>query len=1019
MGFQYASIDRSAFRPVPDAEPLKVRYRAMERPEHWNDALLELTNHGLKPGATPWRTVPTWRLEGSLGTLCPELCLLPRPEKGEPTGLEGDFWFLTPYDIPDPLPPGALDGMLNLWAVTLPRNPAPQKVPETLERLRSDPPRWRDTEVDLLGCPTSGGETSLPWPFQYRLTTDWLARRIEELPPYDSGNGLLHFHAVPRGYFDKGAELMSQPLRHDAKGKVWWWSVVIHLALHSAPFDPLPRIHLSLGVRRWATHPSRSSGRLYLPPGQRTSVYLRCPVPWLPGAPLSGRYTIARLQWSRKDRAHVWHENDAAGLLRPLALNQRHPLPDPEELLSEPEARIGDGPGMRAAVVHSAAMGTHEVERGMMPHQRSQLFEWARQAFPAQLRPLPTLHRNPIGDHQPRNPRPKPSKPHAKTAEAVRAAEERRLGLASAMRFLAEEGYGSDAEGEMLPPVFESRLLWTTHRMRQEVIDGLVHVLGLKGEGGAPESQSDAEMAYDASQPGAPVVLEWQTPELIVRLRCLPLGALGDDLAIDTGRRSRKEAFVDGVIDRRRATSQWLSSDGVLPNRPTLAIVEIDQDVFTPSHADPKYALRLGCADAGVVSQFVRVPRKGKGYNTEKDADHRARMGWLDGFRQLGVRVLPEHSLGGRLPEGLRYAAVWSVKRRSDGPTRTALAHPLPVALLMTPDGDGSGRARVHGWDRDEADWVPYPAMLVRLTRNTGLDSVRELASDVPGLKDEVPLPGQRQAEQATQEPHGTTGSGVVRATGEVPAAEVTDSRRKAGLRDEQRRAMERFLQHVIPTLQGEPTVLFAHAQNLRATWPWLQDGQVRRDLLKAGHVPASGLDPDLRLVRIRDGGGNSRETPQWWGIGNPNGINGLGAGLWGPDGAAGPGDTDDRRVFYSTTEKASQFTGSAVQADKLAPRLISQGPRKGETTLDTGIPAWNPHLCEITVLGCHREDGDLPAAYALVAHQLRQAADYKDALAKPLPLHLAEKAEEYVLPLPAGTDADSSDEGEKILTIS
>ncbi|WP_197370391.1 pPIWI_RE module domain-containing protein, partial [Streptomyces clavuligerus] len=745
MGFQYARIERSAVRPVPEAGPLTVRYRAMERPERWHGALLDLVNAGLADGATPWRTVPTWRLEGSLDALCPELCTLPRPTGKEPTGLEHDYWFLVPQDIPDPLPPAALAGMLHLWTATLPRAPAPQRVADTLRELRKDPPVWHRTEVDLLGCPVGEGGTALPRPYQYRLTTDWLARQIEQLPPYESGTGPLHFHAVPRGRADRGAELMSQPLRHEDKGKVWWWSVVIRLALHTVPFDPLPRVHLSFGVRRWVTHPSRKTGRLYLPPGQRTSVYLRCPVPWLPGAPHTGRHTVARLEWSRSRGTHVWHENDPAGLLRPLALNQQSPLPTPEELLTDPLAYLGEGAGVRAAVVHRAAMGTHGVERGFMSHQRSQLFAWACQALPPQLRPLPALDRSTIGDHLPLNPRPKPKSP----GEA-RVVEERRLALASALRFLADEGYGDDPADSAGPPVFTARLVWTTARMRQEAVDALTVLLGLKGGGGAPgaadrsgseppavTADRDAEAGYDTAVPGNATVLEWQTPELTVRLRCLPSGGLGDGLTLDSGR-TAAESFVNGVLDRRRAVARWLADDGALPDRPSLALVEVDQGVFTPEHADPKYALRLGGADAGVVTQFVRVPRKGReksgaAYNTEKDAAHRARMGWLDGFRQLGVRVLPEHSLGERLPPGLRYAAVWAVKRRRDGPTRTGLTHPLPVALLMTPEGDGSGRARVHGWDLEKADWVPYPAMLARLTRSAALDCLRELARSVPG----------------------------------------------------------------------------------------------------------------------------------------------------------------------------------------------------------------------------------------------------------------------------------------------
>ena len=198
--------------------------------------------------------------------------------------------------------------------------------------------------------------------------------------------------------------------------------------------------------------------------------------------------------------------------------------------------------------------------------------------------------------------------------------------------------------------------------------------------------------------------------------------------------------------------------------------------------------------------------------------------------------------------------------------------------------------------------------------------------------------------------------------------------------------------------------MLLAHSQNSRLHWPWLQDGQAEMDLIRTGHAPPAGLDPDLRMIRIRDGDG--RETPQWWGNAKPSAINGLPPGLWvhrdGTGQAVG-------RVFHSTTAKASTFRDSAVEADKLAPRPLRQGVNKGKPTVDTHIPAWNPALVEIVVLACHPDQGDVPESLALAVHQLRQAPDYLDALSMPLPMHLASLAQQYVLP----TVADSQSDGE------
>lgn len=112
-------------------------------------------------------------------------------------------------------------------------------------------------------------------------------------------------------------------------------------------------------------------------------------------------------------------------------------------------------------------------------------------------------------------------------------------------------------------------------------------------------------------------------------------------------------------------------------------------------------------------------------------------------------------------------------------------------------------------------------------------------------------------------------------------------------------------------------------------------------------------------------------------------------------------------------------FTASAVVLDRLAPRALTRGKRVGELTSDADVPAWNPALVEIAVLGCHPEPdgehrGDQPEAYVLAMQQLRQAPDYLDPLALPLPLHLAGLARAYVLPMFADeTDEDAATESD------
>ncbi|GAA1701996.1 pPIWI_RE module domain-containing protein [Nonomuraea bangladeshensis] len=937
MPVNYDSIRAASWQPVSPEATVVGRYRALRFPETWREAILALCNLGRPEGAEPYRTVPTHRFEQVIQTFAPDLLVLPRPS---------EHWLYVPEEVADPLPGPVFRALLDRWLGDL-RPEAEHRafLKDVRAELAASPPVWEPVEAELLRCPTTPvGGTAAPLAHQFPLSTDWLARRVLALGPYEHAAGRLHFRAVPRGPRDQGAELVSQPLPAPSGTRTWWYSVLLNITLHTVPFDPLPRFHLHFGIRRWATRVSSTTGRVHLPYRRRTTVLLRPRVPYLAGAPLSERYALAKVErrWDKErgEWTAGWVNGGPAGILRGISLAE--PFPGVDDLLADPEGWLNQG--LRAGIVYSTAMGGHQVKAGLMSHQRSELTEWAEQALPPEVRATSAWVRTRRArSAKPLNAPPTVKKEN-KPQEDTRRAEERRVGAAFAMSSLTSEA----AAGA--PPTLEARLLWQTRELREAAIAGLVERLGLKGEGGI-----FTETQYEAARPGDPVTLEWQSAELTVRLRCVKLTAgLGEGLALAPKGKLRTSSAIGAAIrDRRAGARSWLADD-ITGKAPTLALVELDRraDFETGDH-DPKFALRLGFADAGAVTQFVSVPKKAGRYDSVKNLDHRVSMAWDDGLRQLGIRVHPEHGLGETLPVGLRYAAVWLVRKNRTARSRWAAC--VPIAVLVTPRRSGSGIAYVQGWDPEANAWVPYPALLLKLTR------LAEVA--VPGTE------------------NGETGS-YYRAM------------------DEQRRDTEEWLQKMLRSLRGAPTLLLAQGQNARSHWTWLQDGHVEPDRIRDGHAPARRLHPDLRLVRVRTAQG--RETPQWWGISPKDEANGLPSHLWVPQGD-GAG-----RVFYSTTPKPVQFQTSAIKADKLAPRRAGEG--ESDTRIDTNVPGWNPGLVEIAVLGCHRDDGDDPESLALAVHQLRQPPDYPQALALPLPLHLAALGQEYVLPTLAEEDEEGLD---------
>jgi pPIWI_RE module N-terminal domain/RNaseH domain of pPIWI_RE/MID domain of pPIWI_RE len=996
MAVPYHDISRAAYVMAADAAPLTADYRALAFPEYWHHSVLALCNSGRPPEWEPYRTVPTYRMDGILQSLAPDLIVRGRPREEQQQ--DGDFWLYAPASAPDPLPGDTFYRLAGAWLRDLRPDPDSHlNVLDTLSELRTTPPRWEDITLDLLSCPCTDGGTAAPLGYQYQLASDAIARRILTLDPYDTGAGTLRFRAAPRGPRQQGAELISQPLQEVVKGQAWWFSILINISLHTVPFDTRPRLHLHTGVRRWATRVDPRTGQIRLPYTRDTSVYLSPSVPWLPGAPASDRYAVARLTRDRRTQTYGWRHNGPAQILSNLSLSQ--PFPHPGELLTAPQDWIGDGPGVRAAVVYSTHLGSHGIGPGLMSHQRSKIVSWAEQALPEGMRRVPRLTRAAAGPSTPGNPRPTPQGKAAKLAESIRAAGERRIALAVALRLNAGERPAAVAAtlngASTAPsrPTVTARLIWQTPALRDASTSALTEILGLEGDGGSA-ARALTEEDYDSARPGMPVVLEWTTPELSIRLRCLrATGGIADTLGIDPKARPKGKALEAAISTRRAELTQFLVADGADLKRPELALIEVDRRRdFAHPLDDPKFAIRLGCADNGILTQFVLVPKKAGRYNSMKNLDHRVRSGWQDGLRQLGVRVLPERTVTAGVPEGLRYAALWMVKRRKDGPTR--LPRHTPVTVMVTPLAPGSGLAAVTGWDPQTAQWIPYPQFLLKLVKIAEIPDVTDddLVDDILG-NDAVPT-----APQADEAPEA--------------------SRRPATYRvwrqnmDEQRRETERYLQKMLRSLRGHPTALLTHSQNSRMHWPWLQDSQTEQDLIKTGHAPASHLDPTLRLIRVRSTTG--RETPQWWGNAAPGGVNGLPPGLWAESEDAG---STSGRIFYSTTAKAGTFRTSAVEADKLAPRPLRAGINKGEPTIDSHIPAWNPALVEIAVLGCHLEAGDEPEALALVVHQMRQAPDYLDALSMPLPMHLASLAQAYVLPTRAEEDEEDSTDTEGTLT--
>jgi hypothetical protein len=894
----YDRIQPAAFVPAPDVGPFLVTHYALSFPRAWRDPLKEHYLHGKPERYSRHRIqVPIGRLNRLITAVAPDLVSV--AAKAPLDDAKPWLYANAPY------PKAVMSSFIHAWLRDLqPGAEGHAKVKETAGRLDIDGLDWGLVGVDMLEQTLTEGGTASPADHLWRLLPETLASRIaRQEPPYEHFGQRLHFRQVAQPAGASGAELVSwPPLEHTsgrgAKERAWYYSAYIRLSLRTVPFDPTPRIHLTTGVRRWVRGP------VWMPQRGSVSVYLLADDSLVPDGPSPERFAVGAIRWVPASGGHEWVQGGPEGMLSQVSAVANFPSAD--LMAKEPESWFTGREGVTAAVLHHTMMGAHGVKSGIMPMERRRLTEWAASALEPEFVRIGAFGRSGIRRQMPFNvledtlsvkktatEEEKAGIARRNTEILVRNAAERRRRVAQAV------GAGG----------LTAVLLYQTDAMRDLLIAAAEENLGLAGHCVAP----------------GPELWAWEHPDLTVRIHVRQAGALASRLGGD--RAPRRGVEWDAAVDARRAEvgtalHDWLR-DTAGPAQ--LAFVELEgRDGFKRRTSDPKFAIRVGCADAGLVSQFLDLPDLA-GTVPEKDSGpHRAAAAWSDGLRQLGMRIVPEHSVGDRIPEKLNQVAFWLVKRRIGGDNQYPQF--TPIAVLIRP-----GQGCVMGRSPETQDWVPYPELLKNLV-------------------------------------------GRVRGT-------------DLKFRQQQEDATALFIKQTLYKLRGEPTLVLTHAQNTRERWPWLQNKGLVADGMRLGNGPLQRLAAHGRQLRVVRVAGSVRdETAQWWA---PDGDEaaGVAKGLWRPSDAG-----DGNRIFYSTSDKASQHKHARDIS-----KFTEHRNDGGRSLRKPDKAAWNPELLEIGVVGL--QPGDDPEPWAMFVHQQRFAYDYTDALGLPLALHLASLTVEYALP--------------------
>lgn len=766
---------------LPQDESWKKTFQAITFPPSWTKPLLALQRYG-RPDPSKYKSVPTRRLSQLMRALFPQVVSTGR----DITAADASPWLYLhgEGDAPAPLiPTDLITAALLSWVHTINPKPGTEDVrQDAIQRILATPLTWEPTTIDLFHLDLTPGGTAEPTPAAYHLLPDSIAADLLRLAPLSLGAEQIRFLRTPT---PNGAELISWPPRqaHD-DGETGYFSIYIAVTLQTVPFSDKFRVHLHSGIRRWVTRPNS------IPWGRRATVYMLTDAPWMHGLPLTPGFSSSSLGWDSALGDYGWRIGGPEGMLQRLTLSRT--FPTPAELLAAPDAWMTGVAGVTAAITHHTTMGAHPAGAGLMPADRAPLMDWAYTAMSAHLRPVGTLTKSPLsGTIQ------TPAQPPAGSDDAQKKDWKQKL--------LTEAGREQQAR---LADYLASRDNATPTGQRPR-LDVDLMVSSEKIRAGL-KSAIMTDLALDEPAVTADGTWHWAIERFDLRVHHVDLGPLGDKLTI-VGRKSRKEQARQQIAERREAIRSHLTSN---PTPSTVAIVELS-DAFNDPYVDPKFAIRLGCAAAGRVTQFLTPPKQ---YERPLAFSERMLAAWRDSVRQLGVRAIPQHTIGNAVPAEMQYVGLWMIKRRADGPTYRS--QHLPVAVLISPN-----QPTVYGTAPGLQGWIDYRALLLYLAD--------EGAKPVP----DKPL--DRQAVMAT------------------------------------------FVKRLTAQLRNTTTLLITHAQNSRAAWPWLQNGAIVADRIGLGNNPPVPLrhlaGQGLRVIRVRDSSG--RETPQWYSPGR--GTPGLATGLW------------------------------------------------------------------------------------------------------------------------------------------
>ncbi len=685
--------------------------------------------------------------------------------------------------------PQALSLIINAWVHTEFSRASEAQRSFVLQHLQPENLIWQPKEVNTdewavgeNGTANIGGED------QFVLLPHILAARFSQKDvSLRFGAETLRFRRAPLPPGAKGAEIISwEPLKYDG----WYWSVFITFTAQTVAFQDFPVVHIDIGLRRWG-----SKQISYLPGDKETNIYLLTEVPWIEGLQNSSSFQVApiRRRLSSGEYGWDWGSNLVQILNR---LNLQHQFPTPQDIVNEPISALNLQNGPNAALVYRNGISpAHEVQPGLSPGDRREIAEQIAELLKPEWEFVDILPRVGYSSKVPLN----PFFPNDKTK---RKTPEKQL-----------QNQRTQAIYKNIGEQLTVEIWYQNSSTPNTVIKEIGKLLGI------PESAS-----FPYKFPDLDFTLDIQT---------YSLGNLGETLELDSNIRNIKQRRREAINQR----CQEIEEKVPLASCITVAFIELDNGDSFDNKEDPKDALRKGFASRKRWTQFISTDTK--------NLSHRAKSGFRDLLRQLGVQAEPPEIKIEKLenkklendelqPKIINYVSVWMIRQNSPTSSDGSKVE-VPVMVYMTSNSTEI-KATAPGLGRE---WLPYREVLLRIAR------------------------GEIHGYQNPQE------------------------------------AVAKFIKPKLnDVLSLGDTLLLCHAQNFRSAWKWLTNGNITKDKVKFGvekPIPVEDFNSNLRIVRIRDS--QSHETPEWYAQNDGDG-NGFSEGIF----------KMGERVFASTYNTPKTF---------------------------------------------------------------------------------------------------------------